>query len=177
MSRILSALAVLIVLALPRTGGAAALPEDQVKAAFIFNFLLFTNWPSGAGSMPQQLRLCTFGSDGVERALRDLDGRRLGAGSVTVSRVSRPEELSACHALYLAGSVQDRWAQWRLPAQDRGTLTVIDSGERLSAAVSVLTVAVEKDRVVFSIDLEAAQRHQLSFSARILQLARQVPAP
>ena len=176
MLRILPALAVLTILALPRTGSAAALPEDQVKAAFIFNFLLFTNWPDSSGPLPL-LRLCTYGDDGVARALRDLDGRRLGNGSVTVSRVSQPDALSTCHALYLGGSEQRHWQEWQLPAQVQGTLTVTDSGERLSISTSVLVVAVENDRVVFSIDQLAAQRHRLSFSARILQLAQQAAPP
>ena len=167
------ALLALMALALPRVSPAAALPEAQVKAAFIFNFLLFTRWPAGTAQSP--LRLCLAGDDAVAKALRQLDGHTLGTGKV---QVTRTEALtSACHAVYLSAPARKRWSDWLQSPRARGVLSITDGGNQLDASGSILVVAAQNDRVVFELDLEQARRQKLGFGARILQLARQNNAP
>lgn len=161
---------------LPRPAAAGALPEDQVKAAFIFNFLLFTNWPGRHAESREPLNLCIAGQDEIAEALHDLDGRRLGPSTVLVSTLKDAHEADACEALYLADSERDQWPQWLSATATRLALTVTDGGEALGGRGGVLEVAVESDRVVFSVDLHSARQRRLSFSSRILSLARPVEA-
>jgi len=163
-------------LALPRQSVAAALPEAEVKAAFVVNFLLFTNWP-GSENLPESLRLCVLGRDGVASALRNLDGHRLGASTVRVTRLREFANAEGCHALYLGASEKPQWPLWLAAAQTRGALSIVDGGEDLSASGSILVVAVIADRVAFDINQDLARQHGLSFSSRILQLAQRTPPP
>lgn len=168
--RALRSILMLLLLALPSATRAAALPEAQVKAAFIFNFLLFTNWTADAPPAP--LNLCVLGNDAVARELRTLNGRLLGGAPVKVTSVTTPQERNPCHALYLSPAEQTRWPAWLAAPLAQKALTITDSGEKLSQEGCVLAVAVQQDRVVFGLDLAQAERRQLKFSARVLQLAQ-----
>ena len=158
-----------LLLAQPRILPAAALPEAEVKAAFIFNFLLFTNWEGRA--RPAPIQLCLLGEDAVAQALRQLDGHRLGRGQVLVRGKRDARSIAGCHALYLAPAELRRDADALGARQARGILSVSDGGERLAADGSMLVVAVQQDRVVFGLDLKLARSQGLNFDARALALA------
>lgn len=158
----------------PRGLGAAALPEAQVKAAFIFNFLLFTDWPATT-QPPPRLNLCLLGDDEVAKALRELDGRRLGASIVAVSGAQKSADLQACNAVYMAPQQLAHGMQWLASAPAQGVLSITDGGERLAGNGSILVVAIQHDRLVFDLDLEQAKRQRLGFSARVLQIAGKAP--
>ena len=155
------------------------LPDDEVEAAFIYNFLLFTTWPDEgrAGSVDSPLGICTVGQDGVSTALGALRGRMVRDRSLQLRAISGGDGFDDCHAVYLAKSEKLRWENLLDATGGSHLLTVVDCGESLCASSSVLAVAVEKNRVVFTVSMPSAERAGLNISAKLLRLAQTVHKP
>lgn len=155
---------------------AAPLPDDQVKAAFIYNVMLFTHWQA-TGPTPRGLALCILGQDGVGSTLPELEGRMVGARPLQVRSGSAQDSFSGCDVLYIASSEQRRRAALLDAARGNGLMTVIDCGVGLCASGAVLSLAVEDGRLVFAVDRPQAEQRGLDISAQVLRLARPVPTP
>src|ERR1700704_2970715 len=80
------------------------LTEPSLKAAFVYNFAKFTEWPSDALPATASFTACVLGDGPVMDALeRTVKGRLLSGRSVSVSRVTPDGPLRSCHLLYVSG--------------------------------------------------------------------------
>jgi hypothetical protein len=141
-----------------------ALPADHdVKAALLFNFLKFVEWPEARGP----LALCIFGETPVLAAAAALDGRSVGGRAVSVRRAS---EATRCDVALVPDSAPaaERLAT-RLAAQ--GALVVGDGGG-LAARGAHLGFYVEEQHVRFEANVRAIRRDGLRVSSKLLRLAR-----
>lgn len=146
--------------------------EAEIKAAFVYNFAKFVEWPPASFSRPDAgLDLCINGHDNVEAELRQLEGREAQGRRLHLRAVNTVAELDGCHVLYVARG--DSGAQGAL-LQALSSLPVLTVADRRDFARQggVITLFVEGNRVQFSVNLAEAQSRGLKFSARLLQLAR-----
>src|ERR1700691_3755800 len=74
------------------------LPEYRLKAAFLYNFALFTEWPADIGST---LNLCVYGRDPFGEEINALQGKPAGNRRIVVHRVTRVEGLSVCQVVFI----------------------------------------------------------------------------
>ena len=145
-------------------------PEDPLKAAFVFNFAKYVEWPeSASGNGP--LVACVASGHGLAAALLQFDGRMVAGRSFQVLRLSAPAEAAGCHLVVVAESAVRRSAAWlrQLPAQ--GVLTVGD-GEGFIDEGGMIGLVRSGDRLQFDINQPALQRAGLRASSQLLKLAR-----
>jgi hypothetical protein len=149
--------------------------EHQVKAAFLYNFANFVEWPPGAlGPAGAPLRVCVVGADPFGGALDDAFREQVVQNrTVEVSRGRTLAAVGHCHIVFLSRSEQSRWPQ--LLEQLRGTpaLTVAD-GPPLARQGGMVNFVVEAKRVRFEINPAAAEGAGLRISSKLLALARVV---
>lgn len=146
--------------------------EAEIKAAFVYNFAKFVEWPAEAFSRPDApLALCISGHDAVEAGLRHLEGREAQGRRLQVRQVDTPEEIAGCHVLFVAGPETPQQGQLLQSVREMPLLTVADRRD-FGRQGGVISLFVEANRVQFSVNLYAAQSRGLKFSARLLQLAR-----
>lgn len=152
-----------------------AQPEQSVKAAFVFNFVRFTEWP--ATRMPARdapLSLCVWSSDsGVSEAMKALAGRAVDERIVQVAQVERPEELGKCHALFIADSGRATTAAWLRRAESMDVLTMGD-GDGFARAGGMLGLVPDGARMRFEINDKAIKRTGLKLGSQLYQLGRSV---
>ena len=161
-----AALAALLLALAPVVRGADEVAEAELKAAYIYNFLRFTEWPQPMASS-QAFILCVPAGSRLLLPLRALDGKPVGASTVTVASFTGPEPLAiACRALLRDDSLVR-------PAAGPGVLSIATGGEG-GRNGSIITLSVEGDRLVFDIDSTAAATAGLQFSSQLLRLARTV---
>lgn len=162
--------------------GAAALsaqsaraPEYEVKAAFLYNFAKFVDWPPqtfAAASAP--LRICVLGRDPFGDALsRIVQGKSISGRPIVRRQVDSAAEARACHILFL--SLSDPVPLKQALDQLRGApvLTVGEDRNFLSLG-GIINFVLEEERVRFEINLAAAERHRLRVSSKLLAVARVV---
>ena len=155
-----------------------ALLENKVKAAFVFNFTKFIEWPSNAfEKVDTPFVVAVLGADGIasamEEAVRD---KKAHNRPLIVRRLTRIEELgdgSACHLLFVGRSEQARLAEIFSRLEKAGVVTVADSEGFLDQG-GMINFVMESKKVRFEINAVAAERVGLKISSQLLKLAIRV---
>ena len=93
-----------VVLLMRALASAQDVTESALKAAFIYNFAKFTEWPADVLSGAEPFVLCVLGDSTVSDALeRTVKARVLAGHSLTVSYVEPGAQPRTCHGLYVSG--------------------------------------------------------------------------
>jgi hypothetical protein len=161
----------------PAAGAPAELRSAQeyaVKAAFIFNFAKFIEWPSQALAEPDApLLLCILGADPFGDTLSAIENRTVKGRRLAIKRIRALETAGGCGMLFIARSERHRLEQMLPALQGQPVLTIADM-EGFAEAGGVINLVMAEDKVRFEINLEAAQRARLQISAKLLRLGRVV---
>jgi hypothetical protein len=152
---------------------AAANSEYQVKAAFLYNFVKFVEWPADGLGNPGTLTIGILGKDPFGEAIEEVRGKTAKGRRIVVLRLHGVEELKECDLLFVCASEKGRLPQILKAVQNARTLTVGDQDSFCQAGGMVNLVFV-KNRVGFEVNLAAASRARLRVSSQLLRLARLV---
>jgi uncharacterized protein DUF4154 len=144
--------------------------DVAVKAAFIFNFTKFTEWPalpSGAAIVA-----CVTGDDAVAAALvQTVGGKTISGHTVEVRNAQDRAMWRDCHVLFIADAAARRGAGGLDGITGLPVLTVSDRSG-FSRAGGIIEFYLEDERMRFAINVDAVERAGLHLSSRLLQLAR-----
>jgi len=145
--------------------------ERRVKAAFLFRFTEFVNWPESAFARPDSsFTIAVAGRGGFADELRQVTGGRSVVGRpVEVRRVSEGENMPAAHILLVPDAEKQRLREW-VRIAPRNALIVTESAGALTHG-SVINFVIVEGRVRFEISLQAAEKRGLRMSSRLLALA------
>jgi hypothetical protein len=158
----------------PAFGADAAVPPERaVKAAFIYNFAKFTEWPPAAVGTPGTLVLCAFGDESYGAALAVIDGKTVQGRAVRVRRAMRLSEIKSCNMMFIAESEARRTSELLRAVKGAPVLTIGDA-EGFAEAGGMIGLITADNRVQFEINNDAVQRANLKISAQLLRLARLV---
>ncbi len=173
--RILLALALGLMTVLPAQAQADRPSAVQVKAAFLYKFGGFVDWPPSAFSAPDSaVTIGVIGADALAAELeRVAAGRNVQGRPVGVRRLKRNESLAGLHILFVGQGETARLDEILQEAKGRPLLVVTES-EQSQPRGSMINFVTVDDRVRFDIALAPAERGNLRISARLLGVARKV---
>jgi len=156
---------------LPALAGGQATGEYQVKAACLFNFAKFVEWPAQTFKSPaDSMSICILGPNPFGRSLDDaVDGKTIDGRKFVVRQVAEIEQAGGCQILFIALRPKKR-APGAPPAM-AGVLTVGES-DGFAAGGGVIGFKLEGGRVRLEVNLEAAEQARLRISSKLLSLAR-----
>jgi hypothetical protein len=146
------------------------LPEYRLKAAFLYNFALFTEWPADTGST---LNLCVYGHDPFGEEIDALQGKAVGARHLVVRRITSIGGLSACQVVFIADSSGDGISRVLSTLRGATVLTIADAPGAAEQGVA-LNMNVVKNKITFEANLTAARAANLKLSSKLLSLATEV---
>lgn len=166
------AFTLLTLAAVPAYTQAPAVDEYQVKAAFLFNFAKFVEWPPQAFKSPDDpVGICVFGPNPFGSTLGDMvRGKTLGKRGVVAYRVSDPQRAKTCHILFLNES-DDKRSRSMLEQLTGASILTVGESEGFLANGGVVNFKLEEARVRIEISTAAAERAQLRISSKLLSLA------
>jgi hypothetical protein len=170
LARIPRALGWLLAALLAAPAFAEQVEEHDMKAAFVFNFAVFTEWPAEALPGAAPISLCASATNPMLAALARLNDKLVNGHKIAV-RSSVP--LRGCHVLVLDRNDRERWAQIKHDLAAANVLTVSDD-LIISADGAVIGLSVENQRIAFDVDMVAARSARLNLSSKLLRLARSV---
>lgn len=161
-------------LSLGLAGMAREVPEEyRLKAAFVYRFPQFVDWPEPALQDRATIDLCVLAPSPFGTVLDELAaGERVGDRPLAVLQVGDAAAAAHCHVLYVTNRGAARRAMLRQLA-DLPVLTVGDGSGFLDDGGMVLLRLVE-GRVRFEINMRAADKAGLRISAQLLRLALDV---
>ena len=169
-----------IVLALCPAAVATAAPsanepsrEYAVKAAFIFNFVQFVEWPAGAFETEDEpLVIGVLGQNPFGDALaRAVQGKAVGGHPLVVRHFSDVGSLRRCHLLYAGTTDVETLRQLVVKVRTTPVLTLGESKSFLSVG-GMMRFYTEEGKVRFEVNLDAARSARLRISSKLLKLAR-----
>ena len=158
---------------------ATAALQQRVKAAFLYKFAGFVEWPQRAFADAQSpIVIAVAGADDVANELEIAAADRTVAGrALQVRRLGAAEKPGDCCQILFVGARSDpaRTTELLANAQGRPVLTVTDRDSGHPHG-SVINFVPAEDRVRFDISREAAERNNLQLRSQLLGVARQVRA-
>jgi hypothetical protein len=156
--------------------GAAQRPdsrEDSVKAAFLYNFTKFVDWPDSAFAQPSTpFVVCVFADSHFRKELEGiLHNEQVRGRSITVAPAG-VEDLRGCHLAYFAQAEQERQAKL-LDAVKRSPVLTVGEGRRFLEQGGLIAFMLENDRVRFAVSKRGADAAGLNVSSKLLRVARE----
>ena len=167
---------VMLVLQAPQLACAqTATDEYKVKAAFLFHFAQFVDWPSDAfNSGDQSLDLCIFDDEPHLQELESaLEGKAIGARVVHVRLLHQTQPAQRCSILFLGRDEGRRQTAVLRDLRGQPVLTVGEADNFLSEG-GVIRLHLEQDKIRFDINVGVADSSHLKISSRLLLLASSV---
>jgi hypothetical protein len=160
------------------TAEAPASSEYEVKAAFIYNFAKFVEWPPDDGAPVRPFVIVVLGKDPFGRSLDDmLRGKTIGGSAIDIRRVARIDDVGRCEILFISDSERTRLAPILKRIASEPILTVGESAGFASQG-GIIGFRLQGERVRLEVSVGAAERAGLRISSQLLRVARLVgPGP
>jgi len=152
------------------TCAAATLPEYQVKAAFLYNFAQFVEWPPTVGP---DIVLCTYGDDPFGGDLDSVKGQPVGNRSMQLQRRVPTHGVDRCQILYVSRGAVEELPALRARLAGKPMLIVTDVADGIGKGAT-LNMTVTQGRVTFEANRRAARESGIDLSSRLLRLATEV---
>jgi len=156
-----------LTLLLPPQAWSEPVDEYAVKAAFLYNFSAFTEWPASIGS---QLNLCIYGRDVFGQKLDKLNGKKIGNRSLAVQRDLHLENAHQCQVVFISANKADE-ADLVLEAIGKAPVLTIGDSDDLARQGVIINMQLADNKVTFDINNTSAKRAGLTLSSKLLQLA------
>jgi hypothetical protein len=158
-----------LALAMPVALPAQAAKEYEVKAAFLFNFTRFVDWPPSSGGGPFCIGVA--GADPFGGALEEfVKGRSAGGRAIAVKYFKPGEESAACEIVFISGA-DARKMRAALGRLQHAAVLTVGEGPDFCHSGGVIAFQVGDNKVSLEINPEAAQRARLQISSKLLSLA------
>ena len=167
-------LAFLLLVALPGTGSSeTSLGEYSLKAAFIYNFSKFVEWPESVFRGKRDFCIATLGRSPLDRELAALSGKVVQGRSIVFRKVSSPDDATQCQVLVISRSELAKLEEILDTLRDLPVLTIAE-GDDFCKKGGMLSLEKENGKIVFDVNFRETQRAKLKPSSQLLKLARKV---
>jgi hypothetical protein len=155
----------------PWTALAQSTSEYDLKAAFLYNFSSFVEWPAEAFSENSEFVIGILGEDPFGAAIeRTVKGKKIRGLPVTVKRFATIKDFSGANCLFISRSESGSIASIAAMVRSKPVLTVGDFPGFLSHGV-VINFVVRNSKIHFEVNNETAKRANLLISSKLLNLA------
>jgi len=149
--------------------------EYQIKAAFLYKFCIYTEWPATAFQRADSpFVLGVLGPDNFITELKTaVKNRTIANRAMQIREISDGDDLTGLHAVFVARSHQGLLPSLQAAASGMPLLIVAESDGSLGDGASINFTMIN-NRVSFEVALDNAQQHGLHLSAKMLEVASNV---
>jgi hypothetical protein len=148
--------------------------EYQVKAAYIFNFANYVEWPREAfQGDSSSLVICVLGKEPFANILNSISGKNVQGKKIVVRQAMQIEDVKECHILYIIASDKRNLGYVLKTLKGRHVLTVGDQ-DRFCQTGGMINLVTMKNKIGFEINSSAAKRAGINISSQLLKLASDV---
>jgi len=151
----------------------AAEAEYRVKAAMLYNFAKFVDWPDSSSAGDTQMTFCIAGKSKLNAPLLDIKGKQIKGRPVVVRELERPGDMAECQVLFIPASEKARASSYLQQSANYSILTVSDL-EKFAESGGMIGFIEEDNKIRFEINLEVAKKQKLKISSHLLNLGKRV---
>lgn len=163
----------LIAYSLPAYGDSISPKEYEVKAAFIYNFAKFIDWPPETKNGEREPFIVgIYGNDPFDGTMDQmLQNKTIADRKIVIQRFNHVSEINFCHILFIGVSERSQLAQVIEKLKGKSILTIGDM-ESFARRGGMINFFMEGNKIRFEINKEAAERAGLRVSSQLLKLAK-----
>jgi hypothetical protein len=146
-------------------------PEYEVKAAFLYHFAKFVEWPSGAfpdSSTP--ITLCVMDGDPFGKAIESIRGKTVKGRAIVVRQCKEIRDIATCQILFIHSMEKKRLIQVLDSTMGYSILTVGEGGS-FAQLGGIINFVIVENKISFQVNVDAAKRAGLEISSKLLKLA------
>jgi len=146
--------------------------EYQVKAAFLFNFTKFVEWPRRAfASQTSPLVIGILGENPFHDDLgRMIQNKTVDGHPLEIRLLNSAQQATNCHILFISAP-QSQQLQETLKALRGNPILTVGETERFTEVGGMINFFLEGTKIRFQINNEAATRAGLKISSKLMSLA------
>lgn len=150
-------------------------PEYEMKAAYLYNFAMFTEWPDDAvtSAPASTVRLCLLGDDNFGASLTNLARTRNKGVRIQLSYLADVKDVSGCHILFVDSSERKNAGYIAQTLANSPVLTISDNEELFRAGLMV-GMFLDNKRLAFDVNYTKTNDAKIMISSKLLRVARQV---
>jgi hypothetical protein len=154
---------------------ARAQQADQVKAAFMFNFAKFVEWPPGTFANGQAPIILGFSDrDPLAPTLETLRGKVVQGRRLEIQRCREPEDFKRCQIFFASASERAGLPQILGSLRNSPVLTVTDQVNNFAKLGGIINLIIVDNKIHFEISVDNARQTGLKISSQLLKLAKLV---
>ena len=149
-----------------------AFDEYQVKAAFLYNFAKFVEWPAGTfANANDPIGICIAGANPFGASLDNMvQGKKIGERTFAVRRIADTQQAKGCQILFI-GDADTKRVRSLLEALKGTAILTVGETDDFTAAGGMIAFQLAGPRVRIQIDIEPAESSHLKISSKLLSLA------
>ena len=156
-------------------GQQAKASEFRVKAAYLYNFGRFVEWPeTNETEKNQSFEICVLGADPFGAALdAALANGSINGRNVAAKRILKPQDVNSCRILFISSSEEGHLKEV-LAVLDKASVLTVSDIPRFSQRGGMIGFVLDGNRVRFDVNLSSAQSARLTLSSELLKVATNV---
>jgi len=146
--------------------------EYKVKAAYLYNFAKFVEWPAEVFADPSlPLNVCVYGKDPFGNALDAINDKTAKGRKLVVKRYSRTKDLQKCQITFISPAEKENLTTILENIKGKPILTVSDM-EAFADRGGIIFLYKYKNKIRMEINIDAAEESALKMSSKLLKLAQ-----
>jgi hypothetical protein len=148
--------------------------EYEVKAAYLYNFGKFVQWPSNAPADGNSFPICVLGRDPFGETLDSTTlGESINTKKIVIKRIASAQEAAGCRILFISSSEEGRLREILRALGSTSVLTVSEL-PHFTRDGGMVQFVMEANRVRFEVNLAVAESASLVLSSQLLKVATTV---
>jgi hypothetical protein len=157
--------------------------EYQIKAAFLYNFIKFVDWPNEKPSDEKTITIGIIGKTPFGKAFEPLKDKKTKDKKVIIRQFKSLEEsklpskqieaIRKCHVLFVCSSEKQQLRKIINLVKDHSVLTVGDTNGFLESG-GIINFVIEDHKVYFEVNNNTAKQAKLNIRSKLLRLAKKV---
>jgi hypothetical protein len=148
--------------------------EYDVKAAFLYNFAKFVEWPAESFTTDRMpLTICVLGDNPFGKGFDSIRSKTINNRAIAIREIDDVEAAGACHLLFISMSEQPHVDAVLGSLGKRSVLTVSDMN-MFTQAGGMISFVTAENKIRFEINNRATKRAGVKISSQLLKLARTV---
>ncbi len=158
---------------LPADSEGGGLSEYEIKAAYLYNFAKFVEWPPEAFvNMETPIHIAIVGNDPFGSIIDNgLNGKTANNRPLVIRRLKWPADLRTFQIVFIGASEEHLLPQITESLKGAPVLTVTETG-LVTRSKCVVNFVMEGKKVRFEVDMNTADQARLKISSKLLMLAR-----
>ena len=150
--------------------------EYEIKAAFLYEFGRFVEWPVASRQSGDSFAICVLGEDPFGFVLDEtVQGKTISGAMVIARRIVAIRDAETCRILFLSPSEDSRLPEILKALEGRSVLTVGEENQ-FTRRGGMINFRLEDNRVRLAINLAVTERAGLKVSSQLLRVANIVAA-